>query len=263
MNRWATAFQVFATGWLLLGAGCSQGPSGTQLAAMAHDMADADNRREGIAQISEKNWGRAEPYPAWYAKCLAEDRDVGVRCVAARALAKSGAVKYLPTLAAALSDRSPAVRTDVAIALDRLHGEVAIDPLCRAARDDGSPEVRAAAARALKHYPQKKVAAALVYCMSDASFEVRHWAHESLVEMTGKDLGYEAADWARVAGTDAPLHGPLWKRPWWDWFGTSRPKEPAAPAAAPPPGQSKPWWDWMGVTARPAPASQPASAPAK
>ena len=244
-------------------AGWFHGPSGPKIVAMATDENDADRRREGIALLSDHSWGNKEPYLKWYAQRLAVDKDPGVRCVAARALAKVGAVQYLPDVVAALSDPSPAVRLDVAVALDRLRGDEAVDPLCRTAAQDGSPDVRAAAAKALRHYPQKKVVAALVYCLSDQSFEVRHWSHESLVAMTGRDPGVEPGDWASVAGSDAPLRGPAWQRPWWDWFGTSRPREPASPTAGQSPGETKPWWDWMGVTRNATATSQPASAPAK
>jgi hypothetical protein len=238
------------------------GPSGPKIVAMATDETDADRRREGIALLSNHDWGRSEPYLKWYAQRLEVDKDPGVRCVAARALAKVGAVQYLPNVVAALRDPVPAVRMDVAVALERLLGDAAIDPLCKTAAEDGSPDVRAAAAKALRHYPQMKVVRALVYCLSDQSFEVRHWSHESLVQIVGKDMGTEPKDWAPVAGADVPLHGPQWQRPWWDWFGTTKPREPAAPAASQPTGAGKPWWDWAGVTRSGAPTTQPTSAPA-
>jgi hypothetical protein len=249
------------------------GPSNAKRVAMATDPEDADRRREGIVLLSEKDFGLREPYLAWYANRLAVDKDPSVRGVAARALGKAVATKYLPALAQALSDPSPVVRCDVAIALEQVRGEEAVEPLRKAAAEDASVDVRCAASRALRNYPRAKVAGTLVYCLSDDAFDVRHAAHEVLVEMVGKDLGTEPADWSSVARSDAPLQGPAWKRPWWDWFGTTKPEEPRPPqAGAPPAAQERPWWDWMGVTKQaatsapapvdlPAPATAPAVAP--
>ena len=261
---------------LLLAGGCPKqgqqislewltGPDGPKLAAMATDKDDPDRRREGISKIADKDWGHGEPYISWYADCLKKDKYATVRCAAARALGKSYAMKYLPVLVAAMNDPSPQVRCDVAIALARVRGEEAVDALRRAAAGDGSPDVRAEAAKTLRYYPAARVPPTLVYCLTDDVFEVRNWAHDSLVEMTGKDYGWEPADWKPVVGANIPLHGPQWRRPWWDWFGTSKPEEPPSPAASQP-GEpvKKPWWDWAGVTRRsgPPPAPQPASAPA-
>jgi len=245
-----------------------QGADGPKLVAMAQDTQDADRRRVAIVKISEKKWGLNEPYLSWYANRLQIDRDPTVRCAAARALAKAVAVKYLPILVGALNDRSADVRWDAAVALEKVRGEAAIDPLRKAAAEDKSPDVRAAAAKALRYYPQTKVVRTLVYCLSDDSFEVRHWAHESLTAMMGKDLGVEPADWASATGGQVPLRGPEWKRPWWDWFGTTKPKEQGPPSAPSPATTTapaeKPWWDWAGVTqkASPAPAPAPPSTPA-
>jgi hypothetical protein len=243
----------------LLPLGCSQkdgggwgGPSGPQLVAMAQDTEDADRRREGINELSKKDWGLREPYLSWYANRLEVDKVATVRSAAARALGRSGAAQYLSNLATALGDPSPVVRLDVAVALDHVLGESAVEALRKTAAQDGSPDVRAAAAKALKHYPLKTVVRTLVYCLSDQSFEVRYWSHDSLVALVSKDLGYEPADWAPVLGEGAQPAPPDWRRPWWDWFGTSKPKSPAfVPASQPAPAIP------------PRPASAPASAPAK
>jgi hypothetical protein len=243
------------------------GPSGEKRLALATDPEDADHRREGIALLSATDWGLREPYLSFYAHRLAADLDPTVRGAAARALGKAVAVKYLPVLVKALGDSSPMVRCDAAVALARFRGEEAIEPLRKAAAEDASVDVRCAAIRALRYYPRPKVAGTLVYCLSDEVFDVRHEAHQVLVGMVGKDLGTEPADWNPVARGDVPLRAPQWQRPWWDWFGTTKPEEPRPQdgAASPPAPRERPWWDWLGVTggrAPPAPTATPASQPA-
>ena len=239
--------------WLL-------GPSGKKLGEMATDKDDADRRRQGIDKIADKDWGRREPYLAWYADCLQKDKYATVRCAAARALAKCHATGYLPVLIAALNDPSPVVRCDVAVALEHFRGEEPVDPLRKTAAEDHSPDVRAAAAKTLRYYPFPRVPPTLVYCLSDDAFDVRSWAHDSLAVLTGKDLGWEPGDWKPVVGANVPLHGPQWHRPWWDWFGRTRPQEPPSPAASRPASAPAP-----GPVPVPAPVATPppASAPAK
>jgi hypothetical protein len=283
--RPAAARWVLLVAVLLLACGCNlkkgqelsagewlTGPGGPKMVAMATDTEDPDRRREGIVLLTGKEWGLHEPYLGWYANRLEVDRDPTVRCVAARALGKAAAVKYLPVLVKALVDSSAVVRCDAAVAMEQVRGEAAIDPLRKTAAEDASLDVRCAAIRALRYYPQQKVAGTLVYCLSDDAFEVRHWAHEALVGMVGKDLGVEPGDWSSIARPDVPLRAPQWRRPWWDWFGVSRPDESRAAASTQPVPPPKPWWDWMGLvrrsapvsgTSQPVPASSPSSAPAK
>jgi hypothetical protein len=81
-----------------------------------------------------------------------------------------------------------------------------------------------------------------VDCLSDKAFSVRYQAHASLVEIVGKDLGYDPQDWADVASAQglAPKAAPPDKAPWWDWMRVTKPAgqpstrpAPAAPTAAP------------------------------
>jgi HEAT repeat protein len=199
---------------------------------LATDPDDADRRRLGIALLSDKEWGRREPYLAWFANRLEVDRNAPVRAVSARALGRAGEAKYLPQLVKALGDSSAMVRCDAAVALASVRGEEAVAPLRKAAAEDASLDVKCAAIRALRHYPRPEVVASLVYCLSDDSFEVRQQAHAALVEMTGRDMGTEAGDWSGAAGGKTPLRAPAWNRPWWDWFGTTRPPSAAQTAPA-------------------------------
>jgi len=202
-----------------------------ELVAMAYDPDDADRRRMGIEGLSQHDWGLKEPYLQWYALQLREDEDASVRGVAARALGKAGDVTYLPDLAAALEkDPVAAVRWDAAVALEQVIGPEALRPLQAAALTDSSQDVRAAAIRTLRNYPRQEVMQTLIGCLNDPAFGVRYQAHESLVAMSGRDLGYDAAAWAAETGIElqAAPYGAR-KRPWWDWMGvTDRDRRPAA-----------------------------------
>lgn len=191
---------------------------------MAFDPEDPDRRREGIALLSKRDWGLREPHLKGYAALLEADDDPSVRSVAARALGKAGDTKYLSDVIKALSDKSPSVRWDAAAALDKLTGESAIDPLRQYALEDSSVDVRTSCARALRHYRRTLVVQTLTECLLDENFGVRYQAHTSLVEIAGRDLGYYPESWKGVSAV-AALRTDEKKRPWWDWFGTSRGKK--------------------------------------
>ncbi len=204
------------------------GPSNKELVAMAFDPDDPDRRREGISRLSNKKWGRREPHLSGYAVVLRNDEDASVRSAAVRALSRSGDPKYLPDIVAALSDPSDSVRWDAAAALDELPGEAAIEPLRRHAMDDTFGDVRMTCAKALRHYRRREVVRTLTRCLADPSFGVRHQAHASLVELTGRDYGFEMSHWSEVIKTfDPNTKLPDNTSPWWDWFGVKNKESPS------------------------------------
>jgi len=196
------------------------GPSPNELVAMAFDPNDADNRRVGIARLSDRAWGRQEPYLKGYATIARTDPNPLVRSVAVRALGRAGDPNYVGAVAAALDDRETAVRVDAAAALDSLRGPAAVGPLRRRAVADDSEDVRALCCRALRHYRRDDVLATLARCLADKTFTVRWQAHASLVELTGRDLGFEAESWADVRADAASRPAPA-SRPWWDLMGVT------------------------------------------
>jgi len=240
-------------------------PSPTEMARMAFDPNDPDRRREGITLLSQQDWGVKEPYLEGYAKILKSDPDPQVRCAAARALGKAGDPRYVPDLAAALSDGTASVRWDAAVALDEALGarrgdarsEQVVGALQKHALQDASVDVRGCCARALRHCRQKEVLKTLIQCLYDEAFAVRYQAHSALVEHVGRDLGYEPEQWAPAIEGAVPPPQATWTRPWWDWFGVTK-GEPSAARTGP----QRPWWDWMGVTHRPTPATSPTTTPA-
>ena len=207
------------------------GPSREKLAGKAFRDKDADVRREYIVLVSNRYWGLDKNILPGYA-AVAADRteDVSVRGVALRALGRAGkdAAVHTKSILEALNARSENVRWDAAVALDRVHHPVLVEPLSRRATKDRSGDVRQACAKALRHYRRTEVAAALVDCMEDRDYGVIRRAHVSLVEMVGQDLGDEAADWETVRTALPPRPK---RRPWWDILGLTAvtPGEPSMP----------------------------------
>jgi HEAT repeat protein len=184
---------------------------------------DPDWRRETIVAMSRSRAGLDDRWLEAYATILQGDPDPSVRSAAARALARGRNAKYLPALAAALSDASADVRWDAAVALDRVRGEAAVEPLRKAALHDASSDVRGSCARALRHYANPDVAGTLVECLSDESLGVRYQARRSLAAICGRDFGYDAEDWQPLLKGEVDLQPARGRRPWWDWLGvTSR-----------------------------------------
>jgi len=212
------------------------GPSAKELVAWAFDPNDPDKRREGVIGLSSRDWGLEEPYLKGYAALLKTDEDPLVRAAAARALGRAGEAKYAPAVTRGLLDRDAAVRQDAATALDRVYDANSAMYLRDRAVSDTDQDVRAKCCRALRHHRDAAAVRALADCLDDKEFAVRYQAHRSLVEIVGRDLGYEPYDWADAAS------------------GQALPPKPAAPP-------DRPWWDWMGVTRPPgpAPAPEPAS----
>lgn len=172
--------------------------SAQELVAMAFDPDSADNRREGITILSKRDWGLKEPYLKGYATILRTDKNATVQAVALCALAKAGDRKYVGDIVWALGAPSPTLRWDAAKALDTLPTEDAIDPLRKLAISDPSTDVRAASARALRHYRRQRVVNTLIEAMRDGDFAVRHQARLSLIDITGHKRGHYAEDWVGV-----------------------------------------------------------------
>lgn len=237
-----------------------RGPDERRLVAQMFESDDPDLRRSAVERLSREKKCRREPYLKGYAVAAA-DPDPTVRSAAVRALGLGGDAKYLDNLIAALNDRDATVRWDAAVALDSVTGDKAVRPLAQAALNDGSVDVRSAAAWALRHYKRGDVVETLLQCLADADFSVRFKASESLTELTGRQGGTDPAGWREALADRDDMFAPrrAAARPWWDFAGLTRrepaPEGRAAEAAEPPEpapaGQDepkRPWWDWLRVT---------------
>jgi hypothetical protein len=182
----------------------------SELIAMSLDPDDADKRREGIMGLSQHPWGLRETVRVTDDKGKPKDvevlkvyhlvasmphEDTTVRGVAVNALGRAGNPKFIGTVLLCLDDDSASLRWDSAIALDRVIGPQAVKPLEDHALRDPAVDVRSSCAKALRHYKQQAVAESLCQCLNDTQFSVRFQAHASLVEVTGRDLEYDAEAW--------------------------------------------------------------------
>lgn len=203
-------------------------PTPQEAAAWAVDPYDADKRYRGILLLANAPWGGEEVYMRMYEQATG-DGDAGVRAVALRGLALHGTPEHAELMVAALSDTTDFVRWEAARALQRVYAPQAVPALIERTKlgVEASTEVRAAAARALGQYPERRVAQALVAALDDRQLTVNHEALTSLRTLTGEDLGYDARRWLAYLDADSdPFAGrvayqyPVFSRDptWWEWM---------------------------------------------
>lgn len=216
------------------------GPSPVELVSQMFESEDPDLRRTAIVELSRHDWGRRGAYLKAYA-ILTDDPAATVRSAAVRALGRGGDAKYAREIILVLADREASVRADAAVALDSIFAPETIEPLSARATSDVSPDVRVAAARALRQYRQANVLETLLRCLDDPKLAVRSRAAESLTELTGENAGTEARAWRRaLAGRKDPFDHPAVKpdrKRWWNWFsrrgGKRDKRDDVAPASQP------------------------------
>lgn len=179
-----------------------QGPTAQDAVDMALNEYDPDQRFRGVTLLAGGPAGGTETALELYRE-LVDDPDAGVRQAAARALGLHGDRSDARALVSLLDDDERLVRLASAQALQRIHDPVAIGPLMNAAteRSEPDPVVRAAAARALGQYRQRRVLQALVGVLDDRQLAVNHAARESLRTLTGQDFGLDTSAWLSWAGS--------------------------------------------------------------
>lgn len=175
-------------------------PSPQEAVEMALDDANADRRYRGTMLLANAPWGGAGPYIPMYVDYV-DDDEPNVRAAAVRALGNHGEPEHVPLIVARLEDPSEAVRLEAAVALQRLHNPVAIDPLLRRLSVDVEPnvDVRAEAAVALGQYASTKVLQRLIAALTDRNLRVLHASERSLTLLTGEDFGLDRRAWAQWA----------------------------------------------------------------
>lgn len=203
---------------LLLGSGCQQlegaasfgqrltdfatGRTALNSAVRMESQAFPDERREGINGLSSRTFGRKEPYTTRYQQIAQSDKDWLVRATAIRALNRSRDASATPIFVKALADESDLVRTEACKALVHMPDQTAVAPLVKLVSDPGQQrDVRIWAANALKHYPTLEVARTLASQLNNRDFSVAWQSHQSLVDLTGKDMNYSEPAWLQYLAT--------------------------------------------------------------
>lgn len=208
---------------LLLSTGCAQmegagrfgknmlnfmaGNTPVKAAVQMENQVLPDQRREGIAKLSEQSFGRREPYTERYRQIAQLDKDWLVRAMAIRALNRSRDSTATPLFIRALGDESPIVRTEAAKALVNIPDPNAAPVLLRlAANPEENRDVRVWATDALRHYKSTEVARALINLLGGRDFSVAWQARRSLVVLTGADFRYDDAAWLQhLSGNENPF----------------------------------------------------------
>jgi HEAT repeat protein len=162
-----------------------------------------DERREGIANLSTRSYGRNEPYVTRYSQIAQLDEDYLVRAQAVRALNHSRADKFESIYLASLDDKNELVRLEACKALSNMPDEKAIPKLLKIVGDNAeNRDVRIAAADALRHYGNIEVARALVNQLGEREFGVAWQSRESLKKLTGRDFDFDEAQWLNYLTTN-------------------------------------------------------------
>lgn len=185
-------------------------PSPTDAAIMMTNPYDADKRYKGLTWISNAPWGGADVYLRAYRDMVQNDPDMGVRAVAARALAFHGSPPDALLITPLLKYDDKRIRVMAARALQRINNPAVIPDLLPLV--DQSKELdkdtRQAVACALGQYPDPRVLTALFVALNDDDLSVARTARQSLRILTGVDKGVEPKDWVTWAdATPNPFAG--------------------------------------------------------
>lgn len=199
-----------------------------QYMLVAVSSEDPDLRRDAVARISKsKHYDREWAIKGFVAIALLES-EPQTRCVAIRALARTGDPRATETALKILNyERYPpqevwppvaVVRWDATQALAELsaRGEVpegsredVFRTLLDRLRNDSDRHARIVAARGLAHYPDERTVSALIEGLRDADFAVIHQCEESLVKLTGRTHDGDALaweDWLEANGESVFAH---------------------------------------------------------
>jgi hypothetical protein len=176
-------------------------------AKQMEDQYFPDERRIGIAKLSDYDFGRRQPYIKRYEQIAQFDPDWIVRATAIRALNRSRDMDATPIFIKALSDDNEIVRTEAAKALNNIPDENAVSTLVKIVGDPNeNRDVRIWSADALRHYRTLEVARILASQLGGREFGIAWQSHKSLVFITGQDLRYDEGAWLNyLTGPNKPL----------------------------------------------------------
>ncbi len=173
-------------------------PTPEEAARWSVDKYDADKRFRGTLLLANATFANEPVYLQLFSD-NSKDEDPGVRVAATRGLANHGSPEQIQLIIDRLKDEDVSVRIEAARALQRVHSDLAINPLL----DTIDPEkeadaaVRAEAAAALGQYPRPTVIEKLITILDDDNLAINRNTRSSLRTMTGQDFGYDRGAWAR------------------------------------------------------------------
>jgi hypothetical protein len=169
----------------------------------------ADRRREALQEIVEdKDARHVESVVKLYCLVARTDKNAMVRSAAVRGLAVLEGEEVVPTLCHVLeTDDDVYVRADAATALGEHAGDpAALEGLADALASDTRTDVRIAAAESLRHFRDKRAAAALARAVAYDDLAVAHNAWQGLRYMTGQDLPRDTEAWDQyLASAEDPF----------------------------------------------------------
>lgn len=209
-------------------------PTPSEAVEMALDKYDADKRYQGTLLLSTQPFAGEELYMKLFVD-NAKDKDPGVRTAATRAIANHGNSEHVPLLIERLTDEDRLVRIEAARGLQRIHSELAIDPLLKAIDEENESEaaVRSEAADALGQYAENKVLESLIAALDDPTLAVNARTLSSLKTLTGQDFGFD-------------------RRAWLDWYnGTKTPFTARSVYTYPAFNRSKQWIEYLPFVSQP------------
>jgi HEAT repeat protein len=168
----------------------------------------ADDRRVGINELVDRQFGQHPPYTTEYEHIAARDSDWLVRATAIRALNRARVKAATGIFIKSLDDTSDEVRLEACKALINLPDPKSAPGLIKLVNNPGeNRDVRIAAADALRHYKTIEVARTLVNALGQREFAVAWQSRRSLMELTGKDLKYDEAAWLGLLTSNAKPFG--------------------------------------------------------
>ena len=170
------------------------------------DPSNANARYKAVVYLSNKMYGRREPYTRYYENMVRTDQEGLVRAMALRALNRAREKSLTSLYILALDDKDVAVRLEAAKALANIPDPTAVQKLIRKMNDpEEHLDVRIAAADALRLYRTAEVAQALVGTLR-GQFSVAWQARQSLKLMTGQDYRFDRTAWLNyLSGSQRPL----------------------------------------------------------
>lgn len=185
-----------------------------QYMLIAVSSEDPDARRDAVTRIAQSKLYTKEWAIKGFVAIALLESEAQTRCVAMRALARTGDPRATETALKILNNRDyppqdvwppvAIVRWDAAVALadlsannqvpEELRPQV-LKTLLAELRHDTERHARIAGARGLAYYPEDETVTTLIDGLHDEDFAVAHQCEESLVKLTGYTHNSDVTAW--------------------------------------------------------------------